>query len=36
MLIWQVVLLYVLYVALCVQSARLLAMLFSGTWNLPD
>ena len=34
--IFQGVILYGLYLAFCVQSARLLAMLWSGFWNLPD
>ena len=35
-IILQGVILYGLYLAFCVQSARLLAMLWSGIWNLPD
>ena len=34
--LWQALLIYAVWITFCAQSARLLAMLFTGRWNLPD
>ncbi len=34
--LWQVILVYTLYILFCVQGARLLAMLFTGRWRERD
>ncbi len=36
MAIWQSIVVYAVWIAFCVQSARLLVMLFSGHWNSRD